>query len=758
MSIKVRLILCFSVSLLAASLAITALTALLTRKSAQQSFYSLARSQLQGIEKTVNGFMEPGIMDVRYLSDLDMVKNSLGTLNSKKLYPELSRLRQMNSNFGLVFIGNRDGQVLIAPDTVAIPPAYDPRERIWYKDALKHPGKIVLTGPYITIANEVVSSIVTTTYDKEGNILGVIGINYNLQDLTRRFEGMSILKTGYILIIDEEGNIIADGAHARHDNVQHIQDFHGESFDQKIGSAPDGFYRGKGSRGIPLLVVSESMENLGWKIFVIFKESEVYESSYKLLEGILVCFAVILALTLIIVSFLARNIVHPMEELSYASTIIASGEYEKSDAVRKSLQEKLEVTGSGESKALAMSLVRILSTMQERIEIAERAGKEAREASLAKSQFLANMSHEIRTPMNAVIGMTAIARESEDKAKIRDCLAKIETASRHLLSVINDILDISKIESGKFELSPRDFNMKALIDDVAMMIRVSAREKSQTFTIDMAENFPPMFYGDDSRIRQVFINLIGNAVKFTPPGGTISLKVLYAQGAVLCTLQDSGIGMSPEEQTKVFEPFTQAENSTSRRFGGTGLGLPISRHLIEMMGGTISIVSEPDNGSVFTFSFKLPLSSKDTGTLAEAEAAAPPSAEGLAGKSILLVEDNEINREIAEAFLEEMGLKLDFAVNGQEALDKYRAKPASYDLIFMDIQMPLMDGYEATKQIRAAEKENNWRAIPIVAMTADVFQEEIDHCLAVGMNAHVGKPISQGVILQVLNKYLQRKQ
>jgi two-component system, sensor histidine kinase and response regulator len=513
------------------------------------------------------------------------------------------------------------------------------------------------------------------------------------------------------------------------------------------------------------------------------------------------------------------------------------------------------------------------------------------EASIrAKSAFLANMSHEMRTPMNAIIGMTTIGKSAAAVERKDYCFTKIEDASTHLLGVINDILDMSKIEAGKFELSPDEFNFEKMIQRVVNVVNFRADEKQQKFTVHIDNAIPLTLITDDQRLAQVIINLVGNAVKFTPEHGSINLNARFlGEEDGLCTIEiavsDTGIGISAEQQKNLFTSFQQAEIDTTRRFGGTGLGLAISKNIVEMMGGKIDVKSYPGNGSVFTFTIRAKKGTQtrqrllansinrdnvrilavdddpdilsyfkniaqqlgvscDTAangaealnlveqngpyniyfvdwkmpgmdgiTLTRALKAQPSGSENsvaimisavewnaiedeakeagvnrllpkplfpstiadvidnclgvedrvkekkieiagiFAGRCILLAEDMEINREIVMTLFEPTQLEIDCAENGLEVVRKFNELPDKYDLIFMDVQMPKIDGYEATRRIRAMDIPKA-KTIPIIAMTANVFREDIEKCVNAGMNNHVGKPINFEEVLNKLRFYL----
>jgi signal transduction histidine kinase len=393
------------------------------------------------------------------------------------------------------------------------------------------------------------------------------------------------------------------------------------------------------------------------------------------------------------------------------------------------------------------------------------AKERAEQGSRAKSIFLATMSHEIRTPLNAIIGMTAIAKASNNPARKDYCLEKIDGASVHLLGVINDILDMSKIEENKFELSCVEFDLFSIVQRVVTIFEFRLGEKNQKLTVNMDPALPQKINTDDQRLAQVITNLMGNAVKFTPEGGSITLSVLRLddKDENFCTLEftisDTGIGISKEQQSKLFESFVQVDSSISRKFGGTGLGLSISKKIVELMNGEIRIESEAGKGSSFIFTIRTEIGKSEAKTPdaiidgQETDAPSGANAPDYQGKHILLAEDVEINREIVLAVLEPLGLKITEAGNGQIAYNQFRANPDAFDLIFMDINMPSVNGYESTELIRAFNHPKA-KTVPIIAMTANVFREDIERCHAAGMNGHVGKPLDFTVVMAVLKKYL----
>jgi len=384
---------------------------------------------------------------------------------------------------------------------------------------------------------------------------------------------------------------------------------------------------------------------------------------------------------------------------------------------------------------------------------------QAQAASKAKSAFLANMSHDMRTPMNAIIGMTNIAVSTRDVVRKDASLLKIKDASHHLLGVINDVLDMSKIEADKLDISPESFNLRGCLKGITDIINLRVVEKSQHLKICIDDDVPNTVICDSQRLAQIITNLLTNAVKFTPDQGNIDLSVkLISEKDGVCILgfsvTDSGIGINEEQQSRLFQSFEQAESSTTRKYGGTGLGLAISKRLVELMGGSISVSSVYGEGSTFSFTIMVERSAEDVDSVSSSADGSDPDDVLLLGDfCMLLVEDMEINREIVYAVLEPTLIKIVSAENGVEAVRLFSESPDDYDIVFMDVQMPEMDGYEATRCIRALGGERAI-SVPIIAMTANVFKDDIQLCYDAGMDAHIGKPLDFSVVLQTLRKYL----
>ena len=455
-----------------------------------------------------------------------------------------------------------------------------------------------------------------------------------------------------------------------------------------------------------------------------------------------------------------RDLIRRMSDSAYLKNLL-KGKNEVSFTIREVYGEEektmrvLIIRGADSSRA-AVGFMDISNEIAQEKEYRHK----LEAASRAKSAFLFNMSHDIRTPMNAIIGFTEMAQKHmDDPEKVAECLTKVHSSSKHLLSLINDVLDMARIESGKMQIEEKLINIREASKPAMAIAYETAQARDITLTLHSGPVGDEYIYGDPLKISQIALNIMSNAIKYTNPGGKVDVSVTEVPNddpeRLVCdlTVEDTGIGMSEEFLARVFEPFERSASSTKSGVQGTGLGMAITRELVERMGGRIWVESEPGVGTKVTvrFNFRRAEAPEKAGTENGSEL---PDSSILRGKKILLVEDNELNREIAVDILEEEGIVVDTAEDGTVAVEKMRnAAAGQYDLILMDIQMPQMDGYEATRAIRNLP-EPFAAGIPIIAMTANAFDEDKQNALAAGMNGHIAKPLDVQKLLRTLFEIL----
>lgn len=384
---------------------------------------------------------------------------------------------------------------------------------------------------------------------------------------------------------------------------------------------------------------------------------------------------------------------------------------------------------------------------------------EAKRANLAKTEFLSHMSHDIRTPINGILGMLAISEKNpNDPEKQRDCRNKIRTSAEHLLSLINDVLDISKLESGTFAFDKERFNIREVLENSIGILELQAEEQG----IELQSECGPMEHlhlvGSPLHLRQILINIVGNGIKYNRPDGRVCVHTAEISSTDIAatyrfTIADTGIGMTEEFQKCLFEPFTQENNDARTSYKGTGLGMAITKSLVEQMGGTISVESEPGKGSTFTVTLPIELAQEQI-----RETACPIEQEpaDISGMKVLLVEDNEINREIAQYMLEDAGAAVVNAANGKEAVELFESsRPGEFDCILMDVMMPVMNGLEATRLIRSRDRADA-RTVPIFALSANAFIEDAHKAREAGMNEHLAKPLDMEKVFRVMADYRRK--
>jgi signal transduction histidine kinase/DNA-binding response OmpR family regulator len=757
-------------------------------------------------------------------SGADILEEFFVDLSSHLLEDE-NRLPGFDGLFGY-FESLPEGRVFTVDDKLSFPPDYDPSQRRWYQNAIAANGEIAETLSYSdVITGERILIYSLCIYDDDKNRLGVVNLRLKVDDIGKSIVEAALERGGYGMLISREIIMLA------HPNPQFVgMDFRDPVIPVSIfaNAMIEGVDVTEGSvvnyTGDKSIAFFHKLSN-GWYIGLVAPEGPFYQDLTNI------------AYTLFLLGIIFAAIL---------SSILVS-----------------------------IDAAKIKADME----------------SQRKSVFLANMSHEIRTPMNAIIGMTTIGKASGDIERKDHCFAKIQEASNHLLGVINDILDMSKIEANRFEISPLEFSFEKMLVRVVNVVNFRVDEKHQNLSVYIDQNIPKSVIGDDQRIAQVITNLLANAIKFTPEEGSISVDTrLLEEEEGVCTIQisvtDTGIGITAEQQERIFSSFEQAESSTTRKYGGTGLGLAISKNIVELMGGKIWLTSESGRGSVFSFTIKVKRGNElhkghlspdvnlsnvrimavdddkdildyfmeishefkvrcDTAingeealklldengcyhiyfvdwkmpgmdgirlaaelkarnaqtksivimitaaewTAIETEARqagvdrflskplfpshiadiinealgidrsrieeAHINIKGIfAGRRLLLVEDVDINREIVIELLEPTGIEIDCAANGRDAVRMFSEEPLKYDIVFMDVQMPEMDGYEATRRIRDLNFPNA-KTIRIIAMTANVFREDIEKCLEAGMDNHLGKPLDFNDVIDKLRHYLK---
>ena len=582
------------------------------------------------------------------------------------------------------------------PEQEGYDPDYKPVERPWYVAAVAAPGKITHTEPYVDAhTGETCISISRTLSGPDGaGEYYVLSLDIDLKHIVEFINEQQISNNGYGVFINDSMLFLT------HKN----KDFIGESI---YGAGGD--YEGLAN----MLKSGQPVSSFEFRDYDGTKSVAFFDTVFG---------------------------------NWYIGTITPQSSY------RMPITNLAVMTSLlGFSLAILLSAVIIRTNIRRII---------SEEQSKIKSSFLARMSHEIRTPMNAIIGMVEIAHKSDDNRKKNECIYKINVAAKHLLDVINDVLDMSKIEAGKLETSPVDFVFSEMMDRILVINRPKMDEKNQVFTLTVDDKIPDAIIADQKMLVQVISNLLSNAIKFTPDGGRISLSVKLEKAnseiRLLFEVKDNGIGISEKNRKKLFSAFEQADNTISRKYGGTGLGLAICKKMVEMMGGQIWIKSEEGKGSSFFFTVTAHAGKAKAAAQLDGFDTVPENAAAgeaiFKGKKILVAEDIVINQEILLELLGHTGIEIIFADNGMEAYEIFRKSPDMFDIIFMDIHMPVMDGFEATKKIRALPIMNA-KNIPIIAMTADVFNEDIEKCRADGMNDHTGKPIEIKDVIKKIGYY-----
>ena len=551
---------------------------------------------------------------------------------------------------------------------------------------------------------------------KDGQIVGAVYVSFPVSTLQRTYGGTTYSEEGFSYVLEDNGDIALSAN--RHAFLQAYSNF-GQLLIESGNSQADAdaFLAAmqSGQSGTAVLTFE------GQKQYLCFVPLTAKPGWY---------FITVMPLSIVEADGAAIVSLTTQMMLVLIAAIVASG------------------------AVIAMLLVTRYRRQRELMAVAE-------EASRAKSTFLSSMSHDIRTPMNAIVGFaTLLERDADNPEAVRAYTSKITTSSQHLLGLINDVLDMSKIEAGKTTLTLNEFHLADTVDAVDAMTRPLTDAKDQVFTVEMEGLGSPSegIVGDEGRLRQIIMNLLSNAMKYTHEGGHVLLRVTggpvddEGMRPVTITVRDDGAGMDADFQKSIFDMFSRAESSLTNKVQGTGLGMAITKNLVELMGGRIEVESEPGEGSTFTVELAFPVVERTMATGGDAAggraalAAEGATANALEGKHFLVAEDNALNAEIIAALLDMRGATCEVVENGREAVERFeQSEPGEFALVFMDVQMPVENGYEATQRIRKLDRPDA-RSIPIVAMTANAFNEDVREALDAGMDAHVAKPISLATV------------
>ena len=563
--------------------------------------------------------------------------------------------------------------------------------------------------------------------EKKTSIL-YFGIAQDMEQLNPYFNCEAYNGNNSVYVLDDNGSKLFNSnqvelikGHNVFSVLQNMKYLHNSSFEKTKAELEEKGYSYSNAvlDGTEYFYGLKRMENAEWILIFLVPAEYVATNTLKLVNFVMV-FIVIFTVIVAVCVMLGISFV-----------------------MRRNQQEAIRVERENNAK-----LETVNTKLRQAKQAAEDAFQVAQEANRSKSSFLANMSHDIRTPMNAIVGITSLIRhDAGDKGKVIEYADKIDTSSQHLLGILNEVLDMSKIEAGKTVFKYSDFSIPDFIQELDTIFRSQIYEKKQTLTITKENIRHEWVNGDQVHLMQIFSNLLSNAIKYTQEGGEIQLLAeecesnssVYAKYRFLVC--DNGMGMSADFKDRIFDAFTRAENSLTNKIQGTGLGMAITKNLVDLMGGTIDVESEPGQGSCFEVFMDLKIAEERPVSPASQAETEEQDGNILKGMRFLCAEDNELNAEILTELLKIEGAECTICENGKRVLEIFeQSVPGDYDMILMDIQMPVMNGYEATKAIRRSSHELA-KTIPIIAMTANAFSEDIQHSLAAGMNAHISKPV-----------------
>ncbi|OEF96565.1 ATP-binding protein [Desulfuribacillus alkaliarsenatis] len=712
-------------------------TALESLPNAAMTFIGLEDGQFYGARRMTTG-------------EIEVVRNNQQTGQASEYY-SISELG--------------DGEELVARFE-----NFDPRVRPWYMKAKESKGPV-----YSDIYSHFVFQEPTITasmpiYNND-ELVGVFGVDLLLTWLGETLRELPIGTNGCVFIVDQNGKVIATStedsifrvvdntsvlikaAESNSEIIRHICQLPEESFDARSPYVKilDNTY---------LINKGEFQEyGLNWDIYIALAGDDFLQQMNYTVSRVLLQIALFIGVFIGFAFWFSNRTTKPIIELNEAAKKLANGEFSKIK-VDEGLDEIAELTKS--FNLMGIQLTGLVSHLESEV---QNRTAELQNALEAKSEFLANMSHEIRSPMNVIIGMSELVLESDLKSENREYVTMVNESAKMLLSVINQILDYSKMEAGRLTLNKAPFSLQAAIDQVVKIHSFTIREYNIEVITIHDQQIPEWLIGDKARLQQVLINLIGNAIKFTDQGSiTVSTEILEQDNQnarIKISVQDTGIGIPANKIDNLFQSFSQVDSSLARKYEGTGLGLAISQKLINMMGGQIEVITEVGQGSTFYFTLEFQKTTAPESDLnikssqgTDVQKTQDPDLQyNEQPASILLVEDKKMNQRLAKVVLEKMGWQVSIAENGKQALDMLETE--SFDLILMDIQMPVMDGIETTKRIRRLSTSKPELAlIPIIAMTANVMEGDKEKCLEIGMNDYISKPFVREQVYQIIKKNL----